>query len=117
MFVDRFAFLQKHSAIHYSIVIEHTPSDRIVGCASLMLDRKFVHDCGSVAHVEDVVVDDSMRGKNLGKILVETLKTLAKDLGAYKIILNCKESNIGFYQKSGFEQKNVEMSYYFDQAH
>jgi glucosamine-phosphate N-acetyltransferase len=84
-----------------------------VGAASLLLDRKFVHECGTVAHIEDVVVDASMRGKNLGRVLIETLKQLARELQAYKVILNCKEENMGFYEKAGFAQKNVEMSLYF----
>jgi len=113
MFLDRFRYLQKHSDMHYSIVIEQWPTKKVVGAASLLLDRKFVHECGTVAHIEDVVVDASMRGKNLGRVLIETLKQLARELQAYKVILNCKEENMGFYEKAGFAQKNVEMSLYF----
>lgn len=32
--------------------------------------------------------------------------------GCYKIILDCKESNVGFYQKSGFEPKERQCAWY-----
>jgi glucosamine-phosphate N-acetyltransferase len=49
--------------------------------------------------VEDVVIDKSCRGKNLGKLLVDSLVSLARELSCYKVILNCNEKNVPFYTK------------------
>ena len=50
-----------------------------------------------------------MGSRGLGKMLIEKLKDLAVEKGCYKTILNCSEDNIGFYEKCGFYQKEVQM--------
>ncbi len=52
---------------YYIIVIEHISTQKIVGCGTLFVEQKFIHSSGKVGHVEDVVVLDSQRGKQLGK--------------------------------------------------
>ena len=41
--------------------------------------------------------------------MIECLKQIAKAMNCYKIILNCSEKNIKFYEKCGFELKEVQM--------
>lgn len=33
----------------------------------------------------------------------------AKEVGCYKVILDCSEDNVNFYQKCGFTKKEVQM--------
>lgn len=49
----------------------------------------------------------------IGQKIVEKLTELAKKKNCYKIILDCKETNIPFYEKIGFQQKGSQMSKYF----
>lgn len=49
-------------------VIVNSSTDRIVGSATLIMEKKFIHNCSVAGHIEDVVVLDSERGKNLGKM-------------------------------------------------
>ena len=65
------------------------------------------------AHIEDVVVDSTVRGKGLGKLIITKLVELAEAAGCYKVVLDCSEANVGFYKKCGFEQKEVQMACYF----
>lgn len=44
----------------------------IIASATLLVEHKFLHACGSVGHIEDVVVHDSQRGKKLGIRWVHT---------------------------------------------
>lgn len=44
--------------------------------------------------------------------VVEQLKHLAWTSGCYKIVLNCVERNVGFYQRCGFSTKEVQMVLY-----
>lgn len=46
----------------------NTETNLIVGSASLLIERKFIHNCALAGHIEDVVVRDSERGKNFGKM-------------------------------------------------
>ena len=49
----------------------------------------------------------------LGKKIVYHLINLAKENGCYKVILNCNENNVGFYEKCGLIRKECEMVKYF----
>ena len=69
---------------------------------------------GRVAHVEDVIVHNDCRGNGLGKMLVNKCIEHAKQQHCYKIILNCSNENIPFYEKCGFNKKENEMAMYFN---
>lgn len=86
---------------------------KVVGTASLLLERKLIRGGALCAHIEDVVVAQSQRGKGTGKLLVNHLTQLAQERGAYKVILDCAEDNVAFYEKCGFEKKEVQMAHYF----
>ena len=58
-----------------------------------------------------MVSDKSVRGKGLGKKIIDALVFLAEKCGCYKVILDCEEHNIKFYEKCGFRLKEVEMAW------
>lgn len=63
--------------------------------------------------IEDIVVDQAFRGQNYGRQMVEHLVERARSNGCYKCILSAKAENAGFYQKIGFQSKEVSMMLYF----
>ena len=73
------------NSTYYVIVVEDRIMARVVGAATLVRERKFIHSCGSVGRLEDVVVSDDYRGRQLGKLLVTTASLLAVKLGCYKV--------------------------------
>lgn len=85
---------------------------QIVGTGSILFERKFIHK-GIVGHIEDVVIDKNKRGNGYGKMIIERLIEEGKERNVYKIILNCDEKNIKFYEKCGLEKKEIEMVKYF----
>ena len=87
---------------------------KIVSCATLFLEPKFIHDCGFVGHVEDVVVDKACRGQRLGKKIIEFLTSEAERLGCYKILLDCSDKNVGFYEKCEYLRKGAYMAKYLN---
>lgn len=93
-------------------VIEDPRDNKIIATASLLIEQKFIHKCGRVGHIEDVVVDKSARGLGLGKIMIKYLTMEAKNSGCYKVILDCSEDNVGFYKKCGFSKNEVMMANY-----
>lgn len=53
---------------YYITVIEDTRNGSIIGAASLITEMKFIHGCGLRGRLEDVVVNNTYRGKQLGKL-------------------------------------------------
>ena len=88
--------------IYKIIVIEDVRKGRIVGAGSLIVEKKFVRNLGICGHIEDIVVDKTLRGKNLGRRIIELLKALATVNGCYKVILDCADYNVPFYNRCGF---------------
>jgi len=84
----------------------------VIGTAAVVCEKKFIHECSQVAHVEDVVVDATIRGKGLGKILLDQCLAIAEAEKCYKLILDCAEKNVPFYQKCGLEVKERQMVKY-----
>ncbi len=88
-------------------------NNQIIATGTLLIEQKFIHACGKVGHIEDIVVDRDHRGKYLGYTIVNFLINKGKYEGCYKVILDCNNENIAFYQKLGFEIKEIEMAMYF----
>ena len=96
------------------IVLEDLGNAQVCGAATLVVESKFIHECGRVGHLEDVVVHAGLRGKGLGKKLVERVTELARERGCYKILVDCKHANIAFYESCGYKRKDAQMARYFD---
>ncbi|XP_010630853.1 glucosamine 6-phosphate N-acetyltransferase isoform X2 [Fukomys damarensis] len=92
----------KKSGDYYVIVVEDLTLGQIVATATLIIEHKFIHSCAKRGRVEDVVVSDECRGKQLGKLLLSTLTLLSKKLNCYKITLECLPQNVAFYKKFGY---------------
>lgn len=88
-----------------------------------------IHNLGLVGHIEDIAVAKDQQGKKLGLYLIQMLDHIAKEVGCYKVclvvlrletsmltsfqtILDCSETNEGFYLKCGFKRAGLEMSHY-----
>lgn len=89
-------------------------NDAIIGTITVIVEPKFIHDLSKVAHIEDVVVDVAYRSHGVGSLLMKKAIETSKNMGCYKIILDCAEKNIEFYKKFGFNVKEVQMTRYLD---
>ncbi|KAM3962546.1 glucosamine 6-phosphate N-acetyltransferase isoform 1-T2 [Aphomia sociella] len=103
-FDDRFTKM-KQSGGHYVTVIEDTRIGKLIGAATLTIEQKFIHNCSLRGRLEDVVVNDTYRGKQLGKLIVVTVSLLAQELGCYKMSLDCKDKLIKFYETLGYKME------------
>lgn len=104
--------LVKHNPLHHIYLVEY--DGHIVGCGTLLIEPKFIHQLCFVAHIEDVVIDCNYRNHRFGTTLLNFLIDQAKACACYKVILNCSDAIVPFYSKCGFERSNNEMSIYFN---
>ncbi|XP_022008497.2 glucosamine 6-phosphate N-acetyltransferase-like, partial [Helianthus annuus] len=86
-FEKRFEEFKSYGDDHVICVIEDVASSKIVATGSVFIEKKFVRNCGKVGHIEDVVVDSSARGLQLGKKVVGFLADHARLTGCYKIFV------------------------------
>ena len=80
--------------------------DELVGTATLNLLQKIDRVAGLV---EDVVVVENYKKKGIGSTLIKELIKQAKSNNCYKVMLNCKVENSGFYEKLSFESNEIQM--------
>lgn len=96
--------------IYYPRVITDA-SGVVVATGMLVVEKKMIHGCSSVGHIEDISVATDQQGKKLGLSMVTGLIELAKAIpDCYKVILDCDAKNIGFYEKCGLAQAGIEMA-------
>jgi glucosamine-phosphate N-acetyltransferase len=93
------------------IYVAEKNDGEIIGSITLLLEQKFIHDGGKVGHIEDVVTRKEYSGQGIGSALVHKCIDVAKRLNCYKVILDCSQSNIPFYEKAGFRKHEVSMRY------
>jgi glucosamine-phosphate N-acetyltransferase len=109
---DFVKWVSELNAFHSIYVFER--DDKIVAIGTILMEPKLIHNFGLVAHIEDIVVDSSCRNTGLGKLLIKFLTDIAEKQGCYKVILDCSDKNIEFYQKCGYKPHGVEMAHYFE---
>lgn len=81
--------------------------DKIVAYGSIIIENKIR---GTVSgHIEDIVVSNKVRNKNIGTKLIKHLVEIGEQKGCYRITLFCKKDLISFYSKNGFEVNNITM--------
>ena len=94
-------------------LIEDKGINKIVGTGTIIIEHKLIRNNGKVANIEDIVIDEEYRNYGLGKMLIECLTEYAKIKNCYKCILDCSVDNVIFYEKCGYTNKGIQMSYYF----
>ena len=85
----------------------------IIGSGTVFIEPKIIHDCGSVGHIEDIVVHENFRKKGISQCILEMLKTYSIEMGCYKVILDCKDDLQYVCEKNGFIKKGCQMAIYF----
>ena len=84
----------------------------IVGALILVVFRTLT---GVHAWIEDVVVDESARGRGIGEALTRAGIALAKELGVKEVNLTSRPSRQAanrLYQRVGFQQRNTNVYRY-----
>ena len=63
-------------------------------------------------YIDDLCVDEDLRGRHLGRRLYEAVKGFAKEQGCYNLTLNvwsCNEAAMKFYESCGLKPQKVGM--------
>jgi len=84
----------------------------IIWCITIFLEQKLIRGGALAAHLEEVVVRKGYESQGIGSALLKTALAHAFDHGCYKIVLECSDQLVPFYEKSGFKKSEVGMKLY-----
>ena len=95
--------------------IENPISEKfdIIASGTIIIEPKLIRGGKNVGHIEDIVVKNTYRGRQISSDILNMLKNVAREKNCYKIILDCNEEVKKVYNRSGFEEKGIQMGIYF----
>ena len=89
--------------------------DRLQGYAFCVLQQYENHNIMTdikTLYIDDLCVDENMRGTHIGTMLYHAALDLARERGCYNVTLNvwsCNESAMKFYRSCGLKEQKVGM--------
>lgn len=92
------------------IILVARHENKIVGAGTIFKLEKLHNK--PVGQIEDVIITEKYRGYGLGKKIINDLVDIGmNDFNSYKVILNCLDKNIKFYEKCKFNISGSQMRY------
>ena len=97
------------------ILVSTNENDEVMGyCFCIFqqhIDNSVLTDIKTL-YIDDLCVDEKLRGKHIGRELYDAAVKLAKDSGCYNLTLNvwsCNTSALHFYESCGLVPQKVGM--------
>lgn len=78
----------------------------VVGTTTLLVEPKFIFKGGRVGHIEDVSVKKGYEKMGIGHRLVMNATDVAKEMGCVKVVLDCSDATMPFYEKLGYSYQD-----------
>lgn len=91
---------------------EYDNNIKLVGTGTIIYEPKIIHGGKYVGHIEEIVVNKDYRKQGIGKKIIKKLVELSYTKNCYKVILDCNDELVPFYENLGFKNKNNQMSLY-----
>ena len=107
--VDAAAKILRRMATYpdYAVYVATANADLVVGTFALLVMDNLAHMGTPSAVVEDVCVDEQLRGQGIGRAMMRFAMEFARQRGCYKLALSSnavRERAHAFYRSLGFEQ-------------
>lgn len=97
--------------------------DKVLGYAFCIfqqhIDNNILTDIKTL-YIDDLCVDEDLRGQHIGKMLYEAVLNFAKENNFYNVTLNvwsCNESAMRFYESCGLKPQKVGMETILPKLH
>lgn len=82
---------------------------KVVGTTTVLIEQKFIRGGAKVAHIEDVSTRKDFEGHGIASTILKRCISYAKEMGCYKVILDCGKNVIPFYERYGFKSNENHM--------
>ena len=100
---------------NHPILVAVDEDDAVWGYSFCILQQYVGHPVMTdvkTLYIDDLCVDETARGKKIGKLLYEASLDLARSLGCYNLTLNvwsCNPSALRFYESCGLVPQKIGM--------
>lgn len=77
--------------------------DVIIGFISIHV-QKLLHHTANIAEIQELIVDETVRGQGIGKLLFQKAKAVGSENGCKQLEVSCNQTRISshtFYQLQG----------------
>ena len=97
------------------ILVAADEKDAVMGYAFCIFQQYQNHNIMTdikTLYIDDLCVDEAIRGRHIGKALYGSVLELAREQGCYNVTLNvwsCNESAMKFYEACGLKPQKVGM--------
>ena len=96
----------------YHNIYLYIKDDKVVGMITLLIEQKLIHNGACVVHIEDLVVDKDYNSQGIATKLINFCFSKIQGVNYYKVIVDCTKEMKEFYEKFGFEERNIQMAKY-----
>lgn len=100
-FINPDLYLKLINNHHIMVFGAFDEGDILLGTITLLLIPNLIHGGIMFGQIENLVVDKEYRNRDIGSTLVKCVLDIAYKC-CYKVILNCSDENVKFYEKCGF---------------
>ena len=97
------------------ILVAADEKDAVMGYAFCIFQQYQNHNIMTdikTLYIDDLCVDETIRGRHIGRTLYDSVLELAREQGCYNVTLNvwsCNESAMKFYEACGLKPQKVGM--------
>ena len=97
------------------ILVAADEKDAVMGYAFCIFQQYQNHNIMTdikTLYIDDLCVDETIRGRHIGRTLYDSVLEFARQNGCYNVTLNvwsCNESAMKFYEACGLKPQNVGM--------
>lgn len=102
-------FIENEKNISIYVLEEN---NNMLAAGTILFERKFIHNMSLYGHIEDIIVKKEHQKKGYGKLLINKLIDVCKTNHCYKILLDCSNELVPFYEKCGFKLNSNQMVIY-----
>jgi glucosamine-phosphate N-acetyltransferase len=88
------------------VALKEEEQDIVVGTITLLVEPKFIFKGHRVGHIEDVSVRKGYQKLGIGSMLVRHAIAIAEEMECAKIVLDCSDETMYFYEKMGFSYQD-----------
>ena len=106
------AILENDETPVFAAVDEHNALMGYAFCVFIRKKNNNIFDDRNTLYIDDLCVDENLRGKHVGSALYEAVLAFAREQGCYNVTLNvwsCNESAMRFYEACGLKPQKVGM--------